>query len=262
VVLRPQQRARRNRFAAAVIAVLSLGVLAGATLFHLKQTVGNPFVYLRETYLPSLVAIEVVAQPEALKDAAEEILAEHPRASAGAQAAALRERLDCLKTVTIRRSWLRRRARLELVARAAVAAAKLKDGAPGFLSDDGAAFEAPEGVYGLKTPLAELGAAGAADLAAAAAFLKASSGRDAVPSPVASLKWAAQDGWAARLEDGTQVLWGDGRWPSEKLARLREVVVDARARRDPPEPFVVDLRYFEDGKVLLRPLPPRAVSMR
>jgi hypothetical protein len=46
------------------------------------------------------------------------------------------------------------------------------------------------------------------------------------------------------------VSWGRLDWTREKLARLAEAVADARRRE--PGAFSADLRWFEDGKVLLK----------
>ena len=56
---------------------------------------------------------------------------------------------------------------------------------------------------------------------------------------------------ATELADGTKVLWGRLEWTREKLSRLSEAVADARSKE--PGAFSADLRWFEDGKVLLTP---------
>lgn len=261
VVLRPKQRSRRNRIAVAVVAVAALSWGAFFTVRQLSREIGSPQAYIKSVLLPSLVAVELTGGPQSVREEAAEFLAERRGATAAAQAAALREEFPCLKSVTIRRSWLRRTVRLELALRAAVARAAGKRSA--YLSDDGVVFEAPEDLYGVTSPVVEPGAAGPKELEAAAALVLAARAPGAAPSPLASLRWtSAAEGWEARLEDGTVVLWGEARWTSDKLARLREVVADARARNEPTAPFVADLRYFEDGKVLLRPLASRGVPMR
>ena len=223
----------------------------------------NPLVYFRSTFLPALVSVEVAGSPESLRRAAAQFLSDRPGLSVAAQASALREEFPCIETVTIRRSWLRRTVRLELALRSAVALARLKDRATGYLSDTGVLFEAPEGLYGVQRPIVEASDAGIEDLTAAAHLVRAAGEPGVTPAPLTGLRWiAAQDGGEARLEDGTVVLWGDGRWLAQKLVRLREAVSDARAHNEPVVPFVADMRYFEDGKVLLRPLSSLTFSMR
>jgi hypothetical protein len=47
------------------------------------------------------------------------------------------------------------------------------------------------------------------------------------------------------------VQWGRLEFTAEKLSRLAEALADAKRREDVP--YSADLRWFEDGKVLLRP---------
>ena len=63
---------------------------------------------------------------------------------------------------------------------------------------------------------------------------------------------SSEEGWEAKLKDGTRVLWGDLRWTDEKSARLREVLDDAGA---PGKRLTADLRHFEDGRILVRAVP-------
>jgi hypothetical protein len=263
VALRPRQRQRRNRVAAAVISVLVIGAAAAATLRHLAKEVGNPFVYVRNSVSPALMAVEVVSSNELVRKAAVEFLAEKGRLSPAAQAAALKEGLPYLKSVAVRRDWFRRRARLELAVRAVVAAATVRGRSAGFLSDDGVVLAAPEGLYAAPAVTVEAAGAPASELKLAAAIVRAAGAADALPSPLQGLRWvSAQEGWEARLADGTAVLWGDGRWTSDKLSRLREVLADAKTQPGTPAHFVADLRYFEDGRVLLRPMPSRTFATR
>ena len=259
VVMRPKERTRRKRIAAAGIAVLLMGGAAAATVRHFVQQVGNPFVYVKKDLYPSLLAVEVVAQHDALRQAAVEVLSKRGKLSASAQASVLRDSLSCIKTVTIHRNWLSRSARLELQPRGVVAAAAFKGKPAGYLSDDGFVIEAPVGLYEKTSPVVEASGAGREDLLTAAALVVAAGAPGALPSPLVSMRFlSSSDGWEMRLEDATTVIWGDGRWTDEKLLRLREVLADARAQ-DTASKFETDLRYFEDGKVLLRPMPLRAI---
>ena len=75
--------------------------------------------------------------------------------------------------------------------------------------------------------------------------------KDARAPRVSGMRFiSSQEGWRATLEDGTSVQWGALNWTGEKLSRLREVMEDARGRG--LERVSADLRYFEDGKILLR----------
>jgi hypothetical protein len=264
VALRPRQRQRRNRVFAAVLSVAMIGAAAAATLRHAAKDVGNPFVYLRNSVSPALMTVEISSSSELARKAAEEFLASRGRLSPAAQAAALKDGLPFIKSVALRRDFLHRRAVLELSLRSVSAAATLKGRAAGFLSDDGVVFEAPEGLYNVPALSVEAAGADEPALKLAAKIARAAATPDALPSPLQGLRWvSAQEGWELKLEDGTAVLWGDGRWTSDKLSRLREILADAKTQPGTPARFVADLRYFEDGRVLLRPAAPsRTLSTR
>lgn len=263
VALRPRQRQRRNKLFAAVLGVVVIGAAATATLRHVAKEVGNPFVYVRNSVSPALITVEIVSSNELVRQAAVDFLAEKGRLSPAAQAAALKDGLPYLKSVSVRRDWFRRRARLELSIRSVVATALVRGRSAGFLSDDGVIFSAPEGLYSAPAVSVDAAGAGAADLKLAGAIVRAAGAPDALPSPLQGLRWvSAQEGWEARLADGTAVLWGDGRWTTDKLSRLREVLADAKTQPSTPAHFVADLRYFEDGRVLLRPMPSRTFATR
>ena len=263
VALRPKQRTRRNKLVAAAVATVLLSVAAAATLRHAVREVGNPFVYLRNTYSPALMSVSVTAPSDQLRDSAVSYLSSLGKLSPAAQASALQSHFTWIKTVSVRREWLHRRAVLALTPRVAVAAATLKGRTAGWLSDDGVVFDAPAGSVSVDGPRVEAAGASASDLAAAAALVRAAAEPGALPSPLVALRLVSPaDGWEARLADGTVVLWGDGRWLADKLMRLREVLADARDQASGKSAFAADLRYFEDGKVLLRPMPARSVSMR
>lgn len=264
VKLRPKQRSRRNRLFVAVVAVLFAGAAAVVTLRHLAAQIGNPLVYLRNSVSPSFVSVTISAPQDSVRQAAEAAVAAKGRLSPAAQAAAIKEGLPYVKAVAVRRDWLRRRARLELSLRSAAAAAELRGKPAGYLSDEGVVFAAPEGLYNVTQPVVETSGADAADLALAARIARAAGAPAALPSPLRSLRWLSpREGWQAQLEDGTAVLWGDGRWTKDKLSRLREILADAKSQPGTPARFVADMRYFEDGRVLLRPLTaPRSVSLR
>ena len=90
------------------------------------------------------------------------------------------------------------------------------------------------------------------DLNLVAAMLSAARRPEALPSPLVRMEYAPEaGGWAVELADGTRLLWGGMRWTEDKLRRLREVLADASPRFD--EALRLDLRHFEDGRILVRP---------
>jgi cell division septal protein FtsQ len=246
VVARPKERARRARFVAAAAAVGALGAIAFVTVKRLAADFRLPLAAAssrRDSVL--------VEGPEPLRKLAQ-AEADLVAGSAGEKAEAIKARFACLADVSVSRSWSEKTAILTLVLRHPVAAA-LRQGKPaGFLDREGIVFSAPEGSFLIDGPSVEVAGASAAELAALAREWPELVAAGAFPSPLSAMAYrASEHGWEARLADGTSVLWGRLEWTHEKLARLSEAVADARAKE--PGAFSADLRWFEDGKVLLKP---------
>jgi hypothetical protein len=125
------------------------------------------------------------------------------------------------------------------------AVARLSGG--GLLSEDGIVFES-KGFPGLLPDVeADVSKASVEERRALGVFLAET------PVAVARMKYvSAEDGWEALLSDGTKVLWGGLQFTREKAERLRQALDDARAKQEGG--FTADLRYFEDGRILLRKL--------
>jgi hypothetical protein len=254
VVARPQERARRARLFGAACAVLILGTVAVAAARHAASelTRARGLLPLAASAAPDAV-VDGVAEPfRSLAQAAADAVG----GSAGEKAAALKEKFPCVADVRVRRAWGEKRSTLTPILRRAAAPA-LRRGRPvGFLGDDGATFAAPEGVYEFSGPSVDVADAGEAELKALAREWPALSDAGAFPAPLSRMAYvsgpSADAYWEARLTDGTTVAWGRLDWTKEKLARLREALADARGKA--PGAFAADLRWFEDGKVLLKPL--------
>jgi len=254
VVARPQQRARRARLLAAAFAVLILGAVAIAAARHAASELKHAFL-ARATEPAAPEAAVVDGVPEPLRSLAQ-AAADAVSGSAGEKAAALKEKFPCLADVGVRRAWGEKAATLTPVLKKAVAPALRRGRAAGFLGDDGTTFAAPEGLYQFSGPSVDAGDATAAELKALAREWPALSAAGAFPAPLSEMAYVSAKGedpyWEARLADGTTVAWGGLDWTTEKLARLGEALADARAKS--PGMFTADMRWFEDGKVLLKPL--------
>jgi len=254
VVARPQERARRARLFGAACAVLILGAVAVAAARHAVSEFSRAsFSMTRTSAAPDAAVVDGVAEPfRSLAQAA----ADAAGGSAGEKAAALKEKFPCVADVGVRRAWGEKRSTLTPVLRRAVAPALRRGRPAGFLGEDGAAFAAPEGVFQFSGPSVDVGDAGAAELKTLAREWPALSGAGAFPAPLSEMAYvsggSADAYWEARLTDGTTVAWGRLDWTKEKLARLGEALADARAKA--PGAFAADLRWFEDGKVVLKPL--------
>lgn len=244
VVARPKDRARRVRVAAAFAVVAALGGLAYVTVRKLAADFTVPALSLTG---PAAVIVEGPEPLRALAQAA----ADSAPGSAGDKAEVLRARFPSLSDVRVRRSWTEKTATLTLVVRRAVASAMRRGKPAGFLGDDGTVFAAPEGAFILNGPAVEVAGASEAELAALAREWPALSAAGAFGAPLAVMSYRSrEDGWQARLADGVEIQWGRLEWTREKLSRLAEAVADARSKE--PGSYSADLRWFEDGKVLLK----------
>lgn len=247
VVTRPQARARRIRAVAVLFALGGLALVAVAVVRHLAASLPSSKL-ARTLTRPGDAFVEA---PEPLRTLAQAV-ADKAGGSAARRAAAIRDEFPCVAEADIRRSWLEKRATILLTLRAPVAPALRRGKAVGFLGEDGAVFTAPEGLYTLTGPAAEVGDASGAELAALAKEWPRLAAPGALPAPMERFVYRSrEDGWAAQLEDGTEVSWGRLEYTAQKLTRLAEALADARRREDGL--YSADLRWFEDGKVLLRP---------
>ncbi|NNN04363.1 MAG: cell division protein FtsQ [Elusimicrobia bacterium] len=244
VVARPRARARRARMAAAAAAVVLLG---GVAVIAARQTLASLRARVAASARPGGTVVDAPAPLRALAQA----LVDATPGAAADKAAALRARLPCAADVTVRRGWGDGPTTLSVVLRRAVAPA-LRGGRPSAaLGDDGTVFAVPDGVYALSGPEVDPAGADAQSLRDLAREWPTLAAPGALPAPLAGASFSP-DGWRLRLADGTVVLWGRLDWTREKLARLKEALSDARSRE--PGTFAADLRFFEDGKVLLKPL--------
>lgn len=164
--------------------------------------------------------------------------------------ARLEERFRYVREARVRRSWMRRSVKVTLVLREPVA--RITGG--GLLSRDGIRFTAPEELFGAaELPEVDMGALPAeTDLRPLSRLLAVAQSAGTLPARLVRFEHAAQEnGWVARLEDGTRLLWGRLEWTEEKFVRLAEVLADAGPRFSGD--LTADLRHFEDGKILVRP---------
>lgn len=256
VVLRPKVRGQRRRHLAVVAALAVLGVGAAAVARH--TLTGVSWRGLPRRLAPDLGPVRAVGVPAALAAEVDAFLAAQPAgASARDHAEALKARFPWIRSVEPRREWLRRRLSLSVEPRRAVARA----GRGAWIDDEGVVFAAPAGYAPETLPLVHRGEASGAELKALARLLDVLS-PEAFAAPLQSCRFVSTaDGWELSLADGASILWGDFRWTAQKLARLREALNDARCETGPfagTAALAADLRYFEDGKILVRRATARA----
>ncbi len=255
VVARPKARARRVRSFAAIAVVAALGAIAFVTVKKLAADFSLPVVSA-----PRADDAVLVEGPEPLRALAQASADALP-GSAGDKAEAIKAKYPSLSDIQVRRNWTEKTATLTLVVRRAVAAATRRGKSAGFLSDDGVVFAAPEGAFTLTGPSVEVSGASPAELSALAREWPILAAPGAFPAALAGMSYGSpENGWEASLADGTKVQWGRLEWTREKLSRLSEAVADARTKE--PGAFSADLRWFEDGKVLLKPSTARVGNLR
>ncbi|MDP3541510.1 MAG: cell division protein FtsQ/DivIB [Elusimicrobiota bacterium] len=246
VLTRPKQKARRARVAAAFLVVAALGGVAFVTVRKLASDFRLPFAPVSGAADAALVE-----GPEPLRSLAQ-AAADAVSGTAGDKAEVLKARFPSISDVRVRRNWTEKTATLTLVVRRAVASATRRGKPSGFLGDDGVVFEAPQGAFMLTGPSVEVAGASPAELSALAREWPILAASGSFPAELTGMAYGSpENGWEATLSDGTKVLWGRLEWTREKLSRLSEAVADARSKE--PGAFSADLRWFEDGKVLLKP---------
>jgi hypothetical protein len=159
----------------------------------------------------------------------------------------------CLQSVRFERDWREHRVRFVVELRHPIARVT-RDGQPsGWLSDAGVLFTAPPDTYP-DTDLVQvdLGRGGDSDSVQLSRFLQETMKGNDWPAPLVRVAFRSpEEGWDLTLTDKTRILWGDLKWTPQKLSRLKEVLADARMRGRVG--WATDLRYFEDGKILMRP---------
>ncbi|MBI5882815.1 MAG: cell division protein FtsQ [Elusimicrobia bacterium] len=245
VQTRPKVRSRKRMEFTAVLALVVLAAAAVLTAPRLLSHLPDLSDLAARAY-PSAFVMEGV--PEALEGAFSAVLGA-AQGSPASRAAELRSRHKVVRSVRVSRDWLARRIRFKVELRRPLARVVQGGRGRGYLAIDGEVFTAPEGLFSAPLPEVDLGGADRGErrrLAQCVADLAAG-----LPSALARMSWAPRlEGWEARLSDGTTVLWGDLRWTGQKAARLRQVLEDAGTAAIP---MTADLRYFEDGKIFVRP---------
>ena len=266
VIVRSKVRTRRMSQWGAVVVVVVLGAAAYGVVRHFpfSQAADRVRGFSRNAWdrmVPSGAPVETVSiegAPAALRGPLLTVIRSSPVAQWGVlepyrSVRRLKSGFPCLRDVWFTRNWFRRSVTFEVVLHRPVARV-LRDGKSLWLSETGALYTVSEGVYPEGSwPWVEVGASNDRDYVPLAQFVTAASKEGALPFGLARLAYrSSEDGWEARLSDGTTLLWGGLSWTDQKLARLREVFTDAGKRFG--SGITVDLRYFEDGKILVHPI--------
>lgn len=247
--MRPKVRRRRLQFQLVFLTLAALTILAGVLL----RSAAARWPEWKTRVMPRAARLEASPELARFLDGA----LEQSHGDWRTQSAELRKRFPFVRTIDARPSWLKRELVLKVDARAAVGRVKGPGTKRLYLDSEGAVFEAPIGLYAEELPVLELKGADVGEWGELARVLAVAGATGYMSSPLQSVKYVSRaEGWSATLEDGTEILWGSLRWTEEKLVRLRAVLEDARARLDPgfnPAAGVTaDLRFFEDGRILLR----------
>jgi len=260
VVLRP--RARRVMWArrTAIAGMLMLAAMAIAVVHRIPSETLS-FNGIKASVTPRIDEIQIDGVPD---DIAQRLLAflRSENGTIAQRARALRSRFDFLERVNTHHDWLAHRARFNVALRRPIAVAVRHGVAQGYLDVNGVVFSAPSDLYTLSSPVVDVTGAADGDNKALALCLADIMHSPDLPAPLDHMRFvSALDGWQADFRDGTQVSWGSLEWTSEKLSRLHQALLDARSRLAVGV-LAADLRYFEDGKIILKPLTGVASSTR
>ncbi|MBI4347031.1 MAG: hypothetical protein HY553_09265 [Elusimicrobia bacterium] len=235
-----------------------------ATLSFVVRRLPHPSTWLSLVPVPELFRVERVVShgaPEAVAPLLDAALAERAgRPWSPLEGAAVEEallaRFPFLEAASADRDWSARAVTVTVLLRTPIARARRNGRDAGWLAEDGLVFEAPAGAYPpLDVPEADLGTLTDPRLPALAELVR----RAATELPSKTSRFAyrsAEDGWLVAAADGTTLAWGGLDWTAEKLSRLQQVLGDAAPRFGGG--LTADLRYFEDGKILVRPAPSAA----
>ena len=258
VAVRPTVRRARWLERAAIALIVALSLTAVAVVRRFPAARLRP--QLAGSLLPRAFQVDHVGFDGAVPEA-RNILArrmELKPASWGPwkpyqEARRLLREFPFLSSATARRDWKSRSIRFEVALRKP-AARVLRRGKPwGWLSDDGTLFEAPAAFFpAAELPEIDLGGVSDADGSALARFLRETEATDAFTGKIARIELVSpEQGWKLVLSDGGKIFWGELRWTTEKLDRLKQVLGDARATGRAG--WTPDLRYFGEGRILLKP---------
>jgi cell division septal protein FtsQ len=203
---------------------------------------------------PRVDAVDVSGAPPQLVGAIESFL----KGGLSVKAGEITARFPAVRQASVRRDWLKRRVVVNVVMRRALSRVTRAGQPAGWIDEDGMVFSAPDGIYSEAGPAVEIGAAQAdgRQLSALARALPSLASGEGLPASVEAVRFrSSYDGWELVLRDGTSVLWGRMDWTPEKMRRLSEALADAKSRLALKDggSWTADLRYFEDGRVLLRP---------
>lgn len=262
VAVRPKVRSQRLRQLGAIGTVGCLSLLAALTLRQFKHE-GASWSWIQSRLAARLQRIQVSGAPAPLS---EDIAAYLDSSAAGNALSAgpeeLMRQFPCLKQARLSKNYFQKRVDVDVELRSAVAVAQVRGRPAGFLDTEGVVFAAPANLYPIQGPSVDVSGAPETDLKALAQAVPIIAKPGAFESPLQAMSYvSAQDGWQVRLADGTSLMWGDLRFTREKITRLREILADARSQFGGT--LNADMRYFEDGRVLLKPAPAgRALSVR
>lgn len=259
ITLRPQARRDRNRrFLIGISAIAVIGSLSYAVR-RLPRDAFRPSTWLARLPAPDFLRVERVSvsgAPAAVESDLDGFLsglegkAWAPWAPGGAERA-LVDRFPYLETAEADRDWSAKTVAVTVMLRTPIARVTRGGSEAGWLAEDGLLYDAPAGAYPpLELPRVELGDMTAPSLPALGEFVKAAGTE--LPARLARVAFRSpEEGWNVTVADGTTLLWGGLDWTREKLSRLKQVLGDAGPRFGAG--LTADLRYFEDGKILVRP---------
>ncbi len=251
VSLRPKRRRDRGKKILLVAVFVLMGISAYGVWSHLKAE-EDVFKKSISSVIPLPKEIDVVGIPDSLKPPVLDFLKSLNSWAWRDQGPALVRMFPFFASAQISRVFFKRRISYQVALRRAVGLVQRRGQLLGYLDDQGVVFKAPEGLYPAALPEVQIGTFDQENLRPVAMLMNEVGASAGLPAPLVKLRYVSDDaGWSATLQDGTSVSWGDLRWTAEKIRRLGLVLADAKAHSKGD--FSVDLRFFGDGKIFLKP---------
>jgi len=248
VRLKVKRRSRKNfALMAGLMLCLGAGVYVSGSLWHRVSSVNFNSIFARK-----ISSVEISGVSEPLKSGILELVDVNrgriwAKKDSERTADLIRQKYVWLEDVRVRQGIMGGRLKITALMKKAVA----MTGNGQYLSDKGDIFSAPPEFYGNDYISLDAADCRSGDYPQMAGFIRDMTRlKKNLPSGVSGIMCSGKtESAVVRLEDGSEITWGDYSFTDEKIRRLGQVIADAASKSGGP--VRADLRYFSDGKILL-----------
>jgi len=256
VTIRHKVVVRRAKAAAVALAALGLAIFAAAqaprAFAYARSRVGAP-----QWAKWKLARMDFSSVPRDHAQGVERELALRHGAELTARDAArleksLADKFPALRNVRVSRNWISKELAVSAERRVPVARLCFTGGATAFVDENGEVYAAePAGgdASVLDINVADGAAGDKFEPETVAAFRALRDSLRSFPCKPETVSLEGRNLLSLRLEDGSLVDWGGLEHTAEKAARLAQVY--SRMRERARGPYRVNMRYFDDGRILL-----------